>query len=414
MPRASPLLAAILHGDVATTARLVDAAEGAPDLIDAEPPNISPLFLAAQMGSPSAVSLLLGARARADAPATVKCATPLLIACQLGHAEVAKILLRAGAKSEDALPGDGATPLFVACQNGHRTVAAALLAARAAVGRPCHSGASPLFVAVQNGHADVASLLLFARAHPDQPKRTGATPLFVACERGRVAEAGMLIAAGADCNRRKANGATPLHVASYHRQPNVVAALLMSRAEPSVADRRGGTPMFYAGMRGCLASVQLLSLFGADRIVPFALRDVGLEAATRLAGCDDVSTWLSESRDWNTVLHHFSCMRALDVYEMLRLGADLHASARADGPTPLTIARAMHAAAGPALGATGRLVLIAAGPWTPASHALFPARARARAVEVLRMGHLVSRAFGCGGALLDAWLHGVMPLVVLR
>jgi len=76
------------------------------------------------------------------------------------------------------------------------------------------------------------------------------------------------------------------------------------------------------------------------------------------------------------------------------------------------------------LAATGSaaadLVLQAARPWSPDTHALFPAAARALAALLLITGHLLSRgqlvAEGPGGpgALLDVWVGWVMPHAVRR
>ena len=50
----------------------------------------------------------------------------------------------------------------------------------------------------------------------------------------------------------------------------------------------------------------------------------------------------------------------------------------------------------------GRL-LRAAGPWSPANHALFPAAARARAVESMSLGSMLSRDPRYGEEMRDIW-----------
>lgn len=56
------------------------------------------------------------------------------------------------------------------------------------------------------------------------------------------------------------------------------------------------------------------------------------------------------------------------------------------------------------------LVLLAGGPWSPDSHGLFPAAARARATTMLRLGHLMSSRFvGQEAAWTGIWLEIVMP-----
>jgi hypothetical protein len=72
------------------------------------------------------------------------------------------------------------------------------------------------------------------------------------------------------------------------------------------------------------------------------------------------------------------------------------------------------------------LILRAAAPWSPGTHALFPAGAKARAVELLRVGWLLARqlqeqqdrlANGAPDAEMafrDAWPGHVMPLATER
>jgi hypothetical protein len=60
-------------------------------------------------------------------------------------------------------------------------------------------------------------------------------------------------------------------------------------------------------------------------------------------------------------------------------------------------------------------VLRAAEPWSPETHELLPAAARAWAAAVLRLGTLLSRRFdGEAGSFMDAWRDYVMPQAVGR
>ena len=62
-------------------------------------------------------------------------------------------------------------------------------------------------------------------------------------------------------------------------------------------------------------------------------------------------------------------------------------------------------------------MLQAAEPWGPRTHALFPAAARAFAVEALLLGHQLSRQprfAGEEGSIVDIWTTLVMPSVVVR
>ena len=67
-------------------------------------------------------------------------------------------------------------------------------------------------------------------------------------------------------------------------------------------------------------------------------------------------------------------------------------------------------------GSVSRLCLRAA-VWSPANHELFPAPARQRALELLRVGLLLSkesRYEHCAQAITDVWLGSVMPHAVDR
>lgn len=85
--------------------------------------------------------------------------------------------------------------------------------------------------------------------------------------------------------------------------------------------------------------------------------------------------------------------------------------------TPLALAKAWLATGGgvdsaesPGMEAC-ELLIRACEPWSPANHSLFPAPARARAVELLCVGH---HAFANMPSLLDCWLTYVMPMSIGR
>ena len=56
-------------------------------------------------------------------------------------------------------------------------------------------------------------------------------------------------------------------------------------------------------------------------------------------------------------------------------------------------------------------------PWSRRNHDLFPATARAHAVELVRIGFKLScdsRFSGVGQAMLDPWLESMMKHAILR
>ena len=97
----------------------------------------------------------------------------------------------------------------------------------------------------------------------------------------------------------------------------------------------------------------------------------------------------------------------------LRAGADIHAARRASGRRSFLLAPSLAAGGGAAEGTPAFLVLEAAKPWSRQTHKLFPPHARARAVELMLVGELLSREdrFAAYGpqAVVDAWTALVMP-----
>ena len=108
---------------------------------------------------------------------------------------------------------------------------------------------------------------------------------------------------------------------------------------------------------------------------------------------------------------------ALSAHAHLRNGASILAALAPGRPTPLSLARSLHAKGMAAEGSAAALVLKAAEPWSPASHELFPDPARAHAVQLLLVGHSLSRLpkhESVAQAIFDIWLFHVMPHVVVR
>jgi hypothetical protein len=64
-----------------------------------------------------------------------------------------------------------------------------------------------------------------------------------------------------------------------------------------------------------------------------------------------------------------------------------------------------------------QLIVRAAGPWSPSvNHNLFPTRARACAVQLFVLGHLLERPelVIAGRAFIDVWAEHVMPHALAR
>ena len=84
-------------------------------------------------------------------------------------------------------------------------------------------------------------------------------------------------------------------------------------------------------------------------------------------------------------------------------------------PANLHLARELEPAPG---GSVPQLIIQASKPWSPQTHDLFPAGARAQAVMLLRNGYLLfmkeSRFGATGRSLYDCWVAHVIPHAILR
>ena len=153
---------------------------------------------------------------------------------------------------------------------------------------------------------------------------------------------------------------------------------------------------------------------GASRTGPNV---AAAEPVAATAGHQNVADWLSESRDWVSPLHHLKVITASHARDLLRDAADIRLAARAGGPTPLSLAQDLRTTNEASTDSAAYLVLRAAQQWSPETHHLFPRRARVWAVEVLRLGVLLShRPMFSGEAVSfsDAWKGHVMPHAVDR
>ena len=180
----------------------------------------------------------------------------------------------------------------------------------------------------------------------------------------------------------------------------------------------GITPIGVAVHYNHLEAVQQLSSYGALR--SYMLHGQAMTAEQVAASRHNdgtLSSWLVLSREWTTPLHHLRIISPARARALLRGGADLSAASAAGGPTPLALAQEMSAAGEAPEGSPAHLVLQAAQPWSPDTHALFPAPARQRAVLLLLLGARLSREprfEGDAGAILDVWRSYVLPCALQR
>jgi ankyrin repeat protein len=409
----TPLYLASKHGH--TTVVLLLLSEGA-TVGTSKSNGATPLFAASKKGRNNVASLLLSHGAVVDQPKHDG-SSPLLVACHRGHAKMVSLLLSRGAKVNQA-GKDGLTPLYAASHRGHTEVVSLLLAhgAAAECGR-----ITPLYAACHRGHTETVSLLLSQGAGVDAPGsvrtgRAGLTPLYAACHRGHTETAALLLSFGAATDL---GGVTPLYAACHRGHAETAALLLSSGAKVDHCSMGGTTALHVACQEGCLACVQLLSSYGASR--SFSLGILSAEEVVARVSHAEVLAWLVESRLWSTPLHHLEVVSLERAHALLHAGADLDAADSAGGPTPVSLAQGLHLVGRATEGSTARLVMDAAAAWSERTHELFPAASRARAVDLMLLGHRFSRQtdqwpcfFGQEVAFFDAWMQHMMPHAIHR
>jgi hypothetical protein len=167
--------------------------------------------------------------------------------------------------------------------------------------------------------------------------------------------------------------------------------LLEAGADTEQPTATGSTSLAFAYS---LKMTQLLCSYGAKRAPLF--NTIRFLRRTR-----ECRAWLQDTVRWVSPLHHFELMAPARVRELLRAGADVHASdGGEDAPTPLSLAQALHQHE------CAQLVIAAAEPWSRRTHELFPLEARKCAAELLVIGQLLAKQpmfTGHAMALLDVW-----------
>ena len=430
----SPLYAATEGGDCATVSAMLAAGATVNQPTD---DGRTPLFCAAYSGASEVVAILLAARASVNALTDEShgCYTPMYAACQNGHTEVVAALVDAGALTPFNISSDFRGPrpsdlLNAACENGHTTVASCLLAAQ---GTPCdptthdltidERGRHPLLNACAHGHTELVHVLLNHGVSVNQQGSEGYMPLHTAAQGGHAATLRTLLAAGAAANGSRDGGHGALFGACAAGHFDCASMLLAAGASTEQTGEGGAMCMWIACESNHLRIVQLLSSYGAARR---GLHWNAYHIAEHL-NYEALLAWLQMSTHWSTPLHHVttSVVDAERARTLLRAGADIDDKGRdLLGPdlfscpgqaSPLLLAREYmsRAANGAAESSAARLVVQAGEPWSPQTHALFPAWARERAISLLRIGFLLVKGSDRVG-LLDLWIDRVMPFDICR
>ena len=241
---------------------------------------------------------------------------------------------------------------------------------------------------------------------------------------GHVECTELLVAAGAKVNLLNSKGAAALYIAVHKNKLGCVDALLSADSIDVELVWRGVTPLGVAFNMGHLHCLQLLSAAGAKRR---PLRGWHWETMSST----EVGEWFALSHGW-TQLHHLellalepsrACERAV---ALLRAGASIGCRQvikiavgtllPVAGNELVTVPSVVEAASQAPDGPVASLVLKANAPWSPATHYLFPAAARRRAWDILKLGHLIASAYveQRPRELVDVWFSTLMPLAIER
>ena len=235
-----------------------------------------------------------------------------------------------------------------------------------------------------------------------------------ACQAGHDTCARSLLERAADVNATRENGLTALMAACQSGHIDCVALLCRHGVNVNHATSDGVTALIVACSQGWLEGCELLSFAGAAR----SRTRSGLsprEVASHF-GHDDVATFMVISADWCTPLHHLVMLSSDETRELLHAGADIHARVRHGAVSPCDVAQQLVETQVALPGSPAALVM-AAATWCPATHELFPACLRERAVGLLLLGHQFARLpqfEGASGALLDVWVSHMLPHAVVR
>ncbi len=265
--------------------------------------QITPLSLAAEVGTQKTVRLLLAADAEPNERRLGK-ETPLMLAARRGDPAIVKLLIDAGAEVE-ATEARGQTALMWATEAGNSNAASVLLEGGAKTDVSLQSGFTAFLFAARQGKMECARVLLDAGVDVNsvmEPKQTGGrrprkgmSALLLAIESAHFELALELVSHGADPNDQR-SGFGPLHALTWVRKTKVgddpegdpaprgsgsvtsldfirrmveLGADVNLRLEQGKAGRgrlnpKGATPFLLASARADVPMMKLLLELGAD------------------------------------------------------------------------------------------------------------------------------------------------------
>ncbi|KAL3668819.1 hypothetical protein V7S43_006112 [Phytophthora oleae] len=265
---ATALCAAAKNGHRSTVLRLLAAEKQAEDEAQvggriSKQQLVQALFLACEGGHLFVVSDLL-LLTELDANTLMdENVSPLYLASQMGYVAIASLLLARGADPNFRRPAGGVSCLYIAAQEGHDRIVCLLVNAGADVHTKMHDMSTALHIAARMGRKTVSRSLLRHGARLNDQTRSGLTALYIASEEGHVKLVEFLLEVGAAIDVQTSSGATALFAAVHRGHIAVVKGLLLGGARTTVSKHNGTSPLDAAALLGDVEVARLLLGFGA-------------------------------------------------------------------------------------------------------------------------------------------------------
>ena len=200
------------------------------------------LLIAAQLGNPRIVEMLIWSMARLEMRDPVKGRTPLMWAAAHGHTEAVEVLVdhdadvRAATDTGDFEDHDDGTAIHLAIVHNHlKTVEKLLEMKPFLTGVKNRFSETPLMAAAFHGRINIAGRLMKEfKADLEARSIYGKTALMIACNNDQLAVVKLLVRHGANLTARSFNMRTPLHQAFDRHLTRIVFYLVAVR--PSLLD----------------------------------------------------------------------------------------------------------------------------------------------------------------------------------
>ena len=215
---------------------------------DVDSGHSSMLFMALNSGNLAETRLLLDHGVDANAR-DEKLSTALHISSDNGYFDLVRLLLQYGA---DVNPRDNhdSTPLHLASAKGHSRVVSLLMNYGADMNASDNTNSTPLRLAFINQDLGIAELLIESGADVNVLDRVldnkPLAPLHLALSKGNARLVNLLVRRGINVNGRDDNNMTPLHLASAKGNHTAVGLLIDHAAEVNASDNTNSTPLHLA------------------------------------------------------------------------------------------------------------------------------------------------------------------------